>query len=88
MHTEVLIQVQCDLAVRACPKLMAALFQFKALPLEVVEFAVHNNTNPFVLVRYGLIAGYQVDDTQPGVAEAYLPVFRKPDALVIGSAMN
>src|SRR6516165_9180863 len=88
MHAEVLIEVQCDLAVRPCAELMTALFQFTALPLKVVELAVDDNANAFVLVCDGLFAGRQVDNTQSGVAETDTLVFGKPDALVIGPAMN
>jgi hypothetical protein len=88
MHAEVLVEVECNLTVRACTESMTALSQFIALPLEVVELAVYDNTNAFVLVRYGLVAGREVYDTQAGVAKAHTLVFRKPYALVIGPAMN
>src|SRR5215472_16061217 len=88
MRAEVLVEVQCDLAVGASAEVMTALFQFTTLPFEVVKLAVYDNANAFVLARYGLVAGRQVDDTQPRMAETHTLVFRKPDALVVGSAMN
>ena len=41
---------------------MSAPLQLASLALEVIELAVDNDMEPFVLVRYRLIAGREVND--------------------------
>jgi hypothetical protein len=50
-------QVQCDLAVRSGSESVAPPLELGPNPLEVVELAVHDNSQPAFLVRYRLIAG-------------------------------
>ena len=88
MRPEVFVEVQRDLAVRTRAETVAALFQFATLALEVVELAVHDDAEAFVLVGDGLVAGRQVDDTQTRVAKADAMVRRNPNALLVGPAVN
>jgi hypothetical protein len=48
---------------------MSTSLQFASLALEVIELAVCNDMNLFVLVRDRLIAGREVNDAQPRMAE-------------------
>ena len=48
---------------------MPASLQLASLALEVIKLAVDNDMNPFVLVRDQLIAGREVNDAQPRMAE-------------------
>jgi hypothetical protein len=61
--------MQRNLTVRARPEQMSALLQLASLPLEVIKLAVDNDMNPVVLVRDRLIAGREVNDAQPRMAE-------------------
>jgi len=54
----------------------------------VEDFAIEDSPHRPVLVRNGLIAGGEVDDAQPCVAEARTPVRRGPDRLGIGTAVH
>ena len=57
-------------------------------PLEVVELAVDDDVEAVVFVGERLIAGREVDDAQPRVAEARTPVRRDPDCLGVGAAVH
>ena len=87
VRTDVLVQVERDLAVRAGPQPVSRAFELALDPLEVVELAVHDDLPPPVLVRDRLIAGHQVDDAEPRVAQPHPSVRRDPMPLAIGSAM-
>src|SRR4030095_14507905 len=50
-------QMQCDLAVRSGSEHVALPLELRPNPLEVVELAIHDNSQPAVLVHYRLIAG-------------------------------
>ena len=66
---------------------MSRPFQLALDPLEVVELAVHDDVPPPVLVRDRLIAGHQVDDAEPGVAQPHASVGRDPVPLAVGTAV-
>jgi hypothetical protein len=74
MRAELFVEVQGDLAIRARAEAVTALFQLTTLALDVIKLAVHDAADALILVRDGLVAGRQVDDAQPSMAE--------PDALV------
>ena len=50
-------EMQCDLAVRSGSEHVALPLELRANPLEVVELAIHDDSQPAVLVHYRLIAG-------------------------------
>ena len=87
VRPQVLVQVEGDLAVGARPQPVSRPFQLALDPLEVVELAVHDDVAPLVLVRDRLIAGHQIDDAEPGVAQSDSPVGRDPLALAVGAAV-
>jgi len=87
LGSQILVQVERDLAVGAGPKLVARAFQLAAYPLEVVELAVHDDVAPPVLARDRLIARHQVDDAESGVAQTHPPVRRDPLPPAIGAAV-
>ena len=49
---------------------MAARFKFALDPLVVVELAVGNDADALVLARNRLVAGGEIDDAEPRVAES------------------
>jgi hypothetical protein len=74
LGTEVLVKVKGNLAVGARAKAVAACFQLALDSLKSVEFAIHDDPRPLILAGNGLVAGRNVDDTQPRVAQAHFPV--------------
>jgi hypothetical protein len=87
MCAEFLVQVQRNLAVRARPEQMPAPFQFTSLALEVIELAVDNDVNPFVLVCDRLITGREVNNAQPRMTETDALVWGEPGALAVRTAV-
>ena len=57
-------------------------------PLEVVELAVGDDAQPAVFVGDRLIAGLEIDDAQPRVAEAGAAIERGPDVLGVRTSMT
>jgi hypothetical protein len=66
---------------------MSAPRQLASLALEVVKPAVDNDMNPFVLVRDRLIAGREVNDTQPRMTETDALIGGQPCALAVRTAV-
>jgi hypothetical protein len=66
---------------------MSAPLQLASLALEVIEFSVHNDMKPFVLVRDRLIAGRKVNDAQTRMTETNALIGRQPSALAVRTAV-
>jgi hypothetical protein len=66
---------------------MSAPLQLATLALEVIELAVDNDVNPFVLVRDRLIAGREVNDAQPRMTETDALIRGQPGALAVRTAV-
>ena len=66
---------------------MSTSLQLASLALEVIELAVDNDMNPFVLVRDRLIAGREVNDAQPRVTETYAVIGGQPSTLAVRTAV-
>src|SRR5262249_30869148 len=87
LGAEVLVEMQRDLAVGARAKAVAALLQFALDAFIIVELAIDDDPGALVFVGDGLIAGHQIDDAEPRMAEADAPMWRDPGALPVGTAM-
>ena len=85
---EVLVEMKRDLAVGPGLEAMPFRLQLRPDPLEVVELAVDDDVDGVVFVVERLIAGGEVDDAQPRVAETRTPVRRGPHCLGIGTAVH
>src|SRR5215218_3066302 len=79
--------MQRDLGVGARLEAVPVALELGANALEVVELAVVNEVELGVFVRDRLVAGREVDDAQPGVAESRAGTGVDPDALGVGTAM-
>jgi hypothetical protein len=86
--SELLVEMQCDLAVRLRPEAVTALLQFATLPLKIIELAVHNDVNALIFICDRLIPAGKVDDAQTGMAKADTVVGRQPHALMVRPAMD
>jgi hypothetical protein len=80
--------VQRDLAVRFRLEMVPLGLKVAADRLEVVELAVGDDVERPVFVGDRLIAGGQVDDAQPRMAQPDAPVGRGPDRLIVRSAVD
>jgi len=69
LGTEVLVEMQCHLAVGPGAEAVAPRLEASANPLEVVELTVMHDDDRAVLVRDRLIARREVDDRQPRVTK-------------------
>src|SRR5512140_440886 len=87
MGSKLFVKMKRDFAVGPRAEMVAARLKLAADAFEVVEFAVGDKANGFVLVGDGLVAAGQVDDAQAGVSQADAPVRGQPVALVIRPAM-
>jgi hypothetical protein len=83
----VFIQMQRDLAVGLRAEAMPARLQLGADALEVVEFAVHDDVDRPIFVGDRLVAGGEIDDREPGVAECGATVGRHPVLPAVGAAV-
>ena len=86
-RAEVLVEVQGDLAVGAGAEAVASALEVALHALEVVELAVDDDPQALVLAGDRLIAGGQVDDAEPGMAQPDPPVRRDPRPLSVRPAM-
>ena len=66
---------------------MSAPLQLASLALEVIKLAVDNDMNPLILVRDRLIAGREVNDTQPRMTETDALIGGQPRALAVRTAV-
>src|SRR5579864_222868 len=83
----ILIEMKRDLAVRPCPEPMALLNQSALEPLEIVELAVHHDSEPFVFTGNGLVAGFEIDNAQPSMPQPDRPVRGDPLPPAVGPAV-
>ena len=79
--------MQRDLAVRARAQPVPGLLELALDRLEIVELAVDDDPRALVFAGDRLIAGRQVDDAQPRMAEGDAPIGGDPVALAVGPAM-
>jgi hypothetical protein len=86
--TELLVEVQGDLAVGAGAQAVTATLEVALNTLEVVELAVDDNVQGFVLAGDRLITRGQVDDAESGMAQADSPIVGDPPPLPIRSAVG
>src|SRR5262245_40098546 len=86
VQAQVLVEMQRDLAVRACAQVMPVTLQFLLDRLVTVELAVDDDLRLFVFTGDWLITGRQVDDAQPRMAEGHPSVGGYPVALSVGPA--
>src|SRR5260370_20577297 len=87
MRAKLLIHVQGDLAIRTRSKVMSAILQLAPLPFKIIELPVNDDVNALILVSNRLIAGRQVDNTQPRVAQPNALIWRQPGSLAVRTAM-
>jgi len=88
LRAEVLVEVQCDLAVRARAQAMCARrLELRLHSLVVVELAVGDDPHASILAGDGLIAGREVDDAEARVAERGAAARVDPSLLTVGAAM-
>lgn len=76
-----------DLAVRAGGEAVAARLELAADPLEVIELAVDHRVHRAVLTGERLIAGGEIDDAEPRVAEPDPPRRTDPLLAAVGAAV-
>ena len=79
--------MQRNFAVGAGAKPMAALFEFTPLALEIIKLTVNDNVDPPVFTGDWLIPGGQINDAQPGMAQAYACVTGNPGPMAIGPSV-
>ena len=87
-RAEVLVEVQGDLAVGAGAEAVAPALEVALHALEVVELAVDDDPQALVLAGDRLIAGRQVDDAEPGVAQPDPPIAGDPRPLSVRPAVG
>ena len=87
-RAEVLVEVQGDLAVGAGAEAVAPAFEVALDALEVVELAVDDDLQRLVLAGDRLIAGRQVDDAEPGMAQPDPTIVGEPRPLSVRSAVG
>ncbi len=87
LGTEILVEVQRDLAVGPRAEDVTALLQPGSDLLEVVELAVGDETQRVILGGNRLIAGREIDDAQPRMAQADAAVPRHPHVLRVRPAV-
>ena len=83
----ILEEVQCDLGVRLRPERVALTLELTPNPLEVVELAVGHDAELAILADDGLIAGLEVDNAQPRMAESCTRIGRDPYVLCVRAAV-
>ncbi len=66
---------------------MSTPLQLSPLALEVIKLAIDNDMNPLVLVCDRLVAGREVNDTQPRMTETDAPIGGQPCALAVRTAV-
>src|SRR5262245_52481027 len=88
LRPEILIKVQCDLAVGARAQTMARSFELALDVLVAVELTVRHDLTAPVLTGDGLTARREIDDAEPRVSESDALVGRCPMALSIGTTME
>src|SRR5262249_50886249 len=81
-------EVQGDLAVGAGAEAVPPGFEVALGALEVVDLAVDDDPHRLVLAGDRLLAGRQVDDAEPGVAQPGAPVAGEPGALSVRPAVG
>jgi hypothetical protein len=64
---------------------MSAPLEITSLSFEIIKLAINDNVNSVVFVGYRLIAGGEINDTQPRVTKAGAMIGGNPDALAVGS---
>src|SRR5579884_1909898 len=79
--------MQRNLAVGLGAQPVSASYELALNGLVSIELAIDDDPNALVFARDGLIAGGQVDDAEPGMAQSDLPVGRDPLPLPVGTAM-
>ena len=87
LRSVVLVQVNEDLRVGPCTETMPLLLEARAMSLEPVELAVHDNDDAAVFVRNRLSTGVQVYDAKARMCEASAVVPGEPVSLAIRSAV-
>ena len=87
LRSVVLVQVNEDLRVGPCTETMPLLLEARAMSLEPVELAVHDNDDAAVFVRNRLSTGVQVYDAKARMCEASAVVPGEPVSLTIRSAV-
>ena len=83
----ILEEVQRDLAVRLRSERVALTLELTPDPLEIVELAVGHDAEPAILADDGLIAGLEVDNAKPRMAESCASIGRDPYVLCVRAAV-
>ncbi len=81
------VEMQGDLGVGRRPEDVATSGQLVAERLVAVELAVHGESEGRVGGRQGLLAGLEIDDAEPRVAEADPAIAGRPHAGAVGPAV-
>jgi len=79
--------MQSDFAVGLCSETVASLFQFAALPLEIVELPVDDNPDALIFIGDGLVASGEINDAQARMTQSDTVIVRNPGSLAIGPTM-
>ena len=88
VRSEILVQMERDLAVGAGAQAVAARLELTLDSLIVVELPVHDDMSSLILAGDRLITGTKIDDAESRVSEPYASVRRDPGALAIGPALD
>src|SRR5262245_2319269 len=87
MHSEFLVEMQCDFTVRTRSERMLTPLELASLAFKVIKLAVHNDMNPVVLIGDRLIARAEVNDAQPGMTKTGATIGREPHPLAVRTAV-
>ena len=82
---EVLIEMERDLAIGSGAQSMALLLQLPLNGFEPIELPIHDDMLSAVFAGDRLVPGGEVDDAEPGVAQADRPIGGNPYPLPIRS---
>src|SRR5215831_20736659 len=88
LRSEILIEVERNLAVRVRAQAMSGLLELPPLCLVTVELAVDDDLTAAILTCDGLTAGREVNNTEPRMPEPNAPVGGHPVALPIGTPVE
>src|SRR5262245_8473271 len=87
LNSNIFVEMQGDLAVRARAQAVTGFFELTLDRLIAVEFAVHDDARLTIFAGDRLLPAAEIDDTQPRVTKSNATVRRYPMALPVRATM-
>lgn len=87
LAAEILVKVKGDFAIGPRAETVTAGLEIALDALVVVELAVDDDVGAVVLRGDGLVAGHEIYDAEPSVAQSDVAIRRDPVALTVGTAV-